>query len=213
MAVVAKQALMQKNSAREKLMVAVLGVLLVIGGYFMFRVKPLLLQNDVLNERLVTAVQNERENRPLKGGGGNVASTQKKLVNLKTSFEQEMSTLDGLQNSFIDLSQIDAEAIMRNQITDLVDQKGLRLLSIRSSDISLEKLAQVSAVVASEALARPLFDIVLKGNFNQLRSFIEALKTLPYSVVITKFDLSATYAGSQQKLPTGVLQTLLTVAI
>lgn len=204
---------MQKNSAREKLMVMVLGVLLISGGYFMFRVKPFLHQNDVLNERLVNAEQNERENRPLKGGGGNVASTQKKLVDLKTSFEQEMSTLDGLQNSFIDLSQIDAEAIMRNQITDLVDQEGLRLLSIRSSDISLEKLAQVSAVVASEALARPLFDIVLKGDFNQLRAFIRGLKSLPYSVVITKFDLSATYAGSQQKLPTGVLQTLLTVAI
>jgi uncharacterized protein HemX len=213
MAVISKQAVMQKNSAREKLLIVVLGVLLISGGYFMFRVKPFLHQNDVLNERLDFAEKNERENRPLKGGGGNVAAVRKKLVDLQTSVEQEMSTLDGLQNNFIDLSQVDAEAIMRNQITDLVDREGLRLLSIRSSDTSLEKLAQASAIVASEELARPLFDILLKGDFNQLRSFIESLKSLPYSVVITKFDLSAASAEGPQKLPTGVLQTLLTVAI
>jgi hypothetical protein len=213
MAVISNKMLMQKNSAREKLMVVVLGTLLVIGGYFMFRVKPFLHENKVLDERLQFTQQNERENRPMTGGGSSIVSMRKKLVDLKASYEQEKSTLDGLQNSFIDLSQNDAEAIMRNQITDLVDQEGLRLLSIRSSDTSLEKLAQVSAVVSSEELARPLFEILLKGHFNQLRSFIEGLKTLPYSIVITKFDLSATYAGGGQKLPTGVLQVLLTVAI
>ena len=202
-----------KVSLREQILIGFLGVSVLIAGYLMLRVKPLLKESEIQQEQLYFAERMERETKPVKVEAGSIDSLKIKLEKLKARVEQESSTLDGLQNSFIDLSQSDAEASMRNSITSLVDREGLRLLSIRASDHSLERVAQVKGRGSSEELARPLFDIQLSGRFSQLTSLVGDLKRLPYSVVITKLELETDNSRDDSRGPSNLLQILLTVAI
>ena len=67
----------------------------------------------------------------------------------------------------------------------------MRILSINRSDVELTSLAKVKTAESDQVLARPQFTIMLRGEFEQLKSLLYQIKNLPYMVVVTKISINS----------------------
>lgn len=178
------------QSKREQLLIAILALSVAVAAYLILRIKPLQTNMVVLKEQLDDSIATMNATRPMRPGPQNAANLHQKASELQRTIDQELKTLEGFKNSFIDLSKSNAIPSMRKNITRLSEKNHLRLLSIQASNISLDNLAGVKNFEDEDALARPLFDVKFKGSFFQINQFLVELKSLPYSVVVTKLSLS-----------------------
>ena len=99
--------------------------------------------------------------------------------------------MSGFEETFIDLTQNDAIATVREEITRLCDGERLRILSINRSDVELTSLAKVKTAESDQVLARPQFTIKLRGEFEQLKSLLFKIKKLSHMVVVTKIRINS----------------------
>ena len=179
------------SSQREKILIIVLIFAVAIGGYLVLRVKALQLNHTVTVEQFDSSHSKLKSTRPLRPDSNDAASLREKLVSLQSKFDREQKTLTGFKNSFINLNSSDAIASMRKNMTTLAEKTQLKVLSIRSSNLALDTLASVKTQEGEKTLDRPLFDIKLSGQFFDINQFIHELKTLPYTVVVTKLALTS----------------------
>ncbi len=193
------------QSQREQLLIVILMLSVAVAAYLMLRIKPLQIDMQVLQEQLGDSIKAMNNTRPMRPGPQNAATLEEKATALQLTIDQELKTLAGFKKSFIDLSQNNAIASMRKNITQLAEKNQLRLLSIQASNIALDSLAGVTTLKDEDALARPLFDIKFRGGFFQLNQFLTELKSLPYTVVVTKLSLSTEAKENTRQNNTSVL--------
>ena len=194
---------------REKLLILILCLSVLVGGYSLLRIKPLQQEIIMLTESLDDSKKALSETKPIRMNASSTTALRQKLIKLQEKVEKEQA-LAGLKNSFIDLAKSDAVPTMRGMITALAEKKGLRIRNIDESNVALDTLAGVHTPEGSEVLARPLFDIRFSGEFFQFNQFIEALAHLPNTVIVTKMDIEIANGRYSHSAP---LNALLTLAI
>lgn len=179
------------KSVREQLLLVFLVCSLVIAGYIIFRVQDKQFDLLVLEEQLEKTTSELSKIKIEQLSKTNVLGLKEKIATLKDLVSSERLTITGFEETFIDLSQNDAIAKVREKITRLCDSNRLRILSINRSNVELASLAQVQTAQSDQLLARPQFSIRLRGEFSQFKSLLYQLKSLPYMVVVTKISINS----------------------
>jgi len=134
------------QSKREQLLIVVLMLSVAVASYLILRIKPLQTEMIVLKEQLDDSISTRKSTRPLRPGPQNTFNLIEKSKELQLTINQELLTLAGFKNSFIDLSRSNAIASTRKNITQLSEKHNLRLLSIQASNIKLDHLARVKTL-------------------------------------------------------------------
>ncbi len=179
------------KSKREQMLLVLLIFSAVISCYVIFRVQAMNFEILVLDEELVT-INNDLDNfKVLILSKVKVIDLKAELEDIKNVISGELVTVSGFEETFIDLNQNDAIATVREEITRLCDGEKLRILSINRSDVELTSLAKVKTAESDQVLARPQFTIMLRGEFEQLKSLLYQIKNLPYMVVVTKISINS----------------------
>ena len=179
------------KSKREQILLVFLIFSVVISCYVIFRVQAMNFEILVLDEQL------EKMNGELSDfkvetlSKVKVVDLKEELESVKKVISAEQITVSGFEETFIDLTQNDAIATVREEITRLCDGERLRILSINRSDVELTSLAKVKTVESDQVLARPQFTIKLRGEFEQLKSLLFKIKKLSHMVVVTKIRINS----------------------
>ena len=182
---------LKPKSIREQILVVFLLLSMAIASYIIFRVQEKQFEVLVLKERLQSTTSELDKFKVVRLSKINVSDLKEKIGALKEVVSGEQVTLTGFEETFIDLTQNDAIAKVREEITRLCDADKLRILSIKRSSVELASLAQVQTAQSDQILARPQFTIKLRGEFSQFKSLLYQLKSLPYMVVVTQISISA----------------------
>ena len=179
------------KSKREQILLVFLIFSVVISCYVIFRVQAMNFEILVLDEQL------EKMNGELSDfkvetlSKVKVVDLKEELESVKKIISTEQITVSGFEETFIDLTQNDAVATVREEITRLCDGERLRILSINRSDVELTSLAKVKTAESDQVLARPQFTIKLRGEFEQLKSLLFKIKKLSHMVVVTKIRINS----------------------
>ncbi len=179
------------KSKREQMLLVLLIFSAVISCYVIFRVQAMNFEILVLDEELVTINNDLDKFKVLILSKVKVVDLKAELEDIKNVISGELVTVSGFEDTFIDLTQNDAIATVREEITRLCDGEKLRILSINRSDVELTSLAKVKTAESDQVLARPQFTIKLRGEFEQLKSLLYQIKNLPYMVVVTKISINS----------------------
>lgn len=182
---------LKPKSVREQILVVFLLLSMVIASYIIFRVQEKQFEVLVLKEQLQSTTSELDKSKVATLSKINVSDLKEKIGALKEVVSGEQVTLTGFEETFIDLTQNDAIAKVREEITRLCDADKLRILSIKRSSVELASLAQVQTAQSDQILARPQFTIKLRGEFSQFKSLLYQLKSLPYMVVVTQISITA----------------------
>ena len=182
---------LKPKSIREQILVVFLLLSMAIASYIIFRVQEKQFEVLVLKEQLQSTTSELDKFKVATLSKINVSDLKEKIGALKEVVSGEQVTLTGFEETFIDLTQNDAIAKVREEITRLCDADKLRILSIKRSSVELASLAQVQTAQSDQILARPQFIIKLRGEFSQLKSLLYQLKSLPYMVVVTQISITA----------------------
>jgi hypothetical protein len=182
---------LKPKSVREQMLLVFLACSLAIASYIIFRVQDIQLEVLVLKEQLEQTNSELSQFKVARLSKTKVLDLKEKIEVLKGVVSGEQVTLTGFEETFIDLTQNDAIAKVREKITRLCDSNKLRILSINRSDVELASMAQVQTAESDQILARPQFTIKLRGEFSQLKSLLYQLKSLPYMVVVTQISINA----------------------
>ena len=179
------------KSKREQILLVFLIFSVVISCYVIFRVQAMNFEILVLDEQL------EKMNGELSDfkvetlSKVKVVDLKEELESVKKIISTEQITVSGFEETFIDLTQNDAIATVREEITRLCDGERLRILSINRSDVELTSLAKVKTAESDQVLDRPQFTIKLRGEFEQLKSLLFKIKKLSHMVVVTKIRINS----------------------
>ena len=182
---------LKPKSVREQILVVFLLLSMVIASYIIFRVQEKQFEVLVLKEQLQSTTSALDKFKFVRVSKINVSDLKEQIEALKEVVSGEQVTLTGFEETFIDLTQNDAIAKVREEITRLCDADKLRILSIKRSSVELASLAQVQTAQSDQILARPQFTIKLRGEFSQFKSLLYQLKSLPYMVVVTQISITA----------------------
>lgn len=203
---------LQPASQRERILLAVFLLIVLVASYTMLRLKPMQVHKVVLEEQFERSRSTLSNAKPLRPSARDTAALREKISALQEQVAQAQSTLAGFENSFIDLARSDAVASMRKQITQLAVQQDVKVLKINASTMDLTQLVDIDVQgTESDAyslLKRRLFDIQLRGDFYRLNRFISSLRQLPHAVVVTRLAFST----DQNQAPQTLLQAALTLA-
>jgi Tfp pilus assembly protein PilO len=175
---------------REKVLVGILIISCVIGGYLMLRVKDQTTQRAVWKEMLEESRQDVRKTKIKRAGNKDIKRLNKELAGLteKTIIEEE--AVAGIESGFIDLNSKKAIAKMRSQLTSLAKSHELRMASVTQADQDLSGFTDGRQPQLMKFLERPAFDIMLYGKYHDFLVFVERLETLENRVVVTKVSVT-----------------------
>lgn len=179
------------KSKREQILVFFLVFSVVITSYVVFRVEGKEFEILVLNEQLESINSDLSTFKVTTLSKIKAVDLKEKLDEIEKVVRSERVTVSGFEETFIDLTQNDAIAKVREEITRLCDGEKLRILSINRSDVELASLAQVQTAQSDQILARPQFTIKLRGEFSQFKSLLYQFKSLPYMVVVTQISINS----------------------
>lgn len=179
------------KSKREQILLVFLIFSVVISCYVIFRVQAMNFEILVLDEQLEQVNSELSDFKVETLSKVKVVDLKEELESVKKIISTEQITVSGFEETFIDLTQNDAVATVREEITRLCDGERLRILSINRSDVELTSLAKVKTAESDQVLARPQFTIRLRGEFEQLKSLLYQIKNLPYMVVVTKISINS----------------------
>lgn len=178
-----------KATRREKILLFILFFILVSFMYYFFRMQTLQLESAYLNERFQSSESDMPTLKRLTSDASGINQLKVDIEALKSTIAAEQVTLTGLKKSFVDLARDDAVPVVREAITALADQTGLRILRIQQSNVALDKLTDVNVSAEDEILQRPQFDVLFSGEFVRVNAFVQRLQELDYSVVITRLSI------------------------
>ena len=179
------------KSKREQILLVFLIFSVVISCYVIFRVQTMNFEILVLDEQLETTNSDLDKLKVITLSKVKVVDLKEAIEHVKKVISAEQITVSGFEETFIDLTQNDAIATVREEITRLCDGERLRILSINRSDVELTSLAKVKTVESDQVLARPQFTIKLRGEFEQLKSLLFKIKKLSHMVVVTKIRINS----------------------
>ena len=179
------------KSKREQILLVFLIFSVVISCYVIFRVQTMNFEILVLDEQLETTNSDLDKLKVITLSKVKVVDLKEAIEHVKKVISAEQITVSGFEDTFIDLTQNDAIATVREEITRLCDGERLRILSINRSDVELTSLAKVKTVESDQVLARPQFTIKLRGEFEQLKSLLFKIKKLSHMVVVTKIRINS----------------------
>jgi len=179
------------KSTREKMLLVFLVCSVTIACYIIFRVQDRQLEMLVAKERLQSTKSDLSGLKVSTLTKVNVSALKEEIDALKEVISGDQITLTSFEETFIDLTQNDAIAKVRAEITRLCDGNKLQILSINRSEIELSTLAGVATTESKKILARPQFSITLRGEFSQIKSLLYQLKKLPYMVVVTQLNIKS----------------------
>lgn len=182
---------LKAKSSREKLLIKLLVLTMVVGGYLVLRIKPL---NTELNNLQEQVEQTKKERRELRQEVSDVrqSSRVKEDINKwQQKLETERKQLEGLNISFINLNQNEALFDMLASITEVARRNNLQIISKKNEPIQLAKLVGKDLGKHQEQLRRQMFNLQLRGTFESMYKFIDSLDELENSVLITRLSLKA----------------------
>ena len=182
---------LKAKSSREKLLIKLLVLTMVVGGYLVLRIKPL---NTELNNLQEQVEQTKKERRELREEVSDVrqSSRVKEDINKwQQKLETERKQLEGLNISFINLNQNEALFDMLASITEVARRNNLQIISKKNEPIQLAKLVGKDLGKHQEQLRRQMFNLQLRGTFESMYKFIDSLDELENSVLITRLSLKA----------------------
>ena len=179
------------KSKREQILLVFLIFSVVISCYVIFRVQAMNFEILVLDEQLEQVNSELSDFKVETLSKVKVVDLKEELESVKKIISTEQITVSGFEETFIDLTQNDAIATVREEITRLCDGERLRILSINRSDVELTSLAKVKTAESDQVLARPQFTIKLRGEFEQLKSLLFKIKKLSHMVVVTKIRINS----------------------
>jgi hypothetical protein len=179
------------KSKREQILLVFLIFSVVISCYVIFRVQAMNFEILVLDEQLEQVNSELSDFKVETLSKVKVIDLKEELESVKKIISTEQITVSGFEETFIDLTQNDAVATVREEITRLCDGERLRILSINRSDVELTSLAKVKTAESDQVLARPQFTIKLRGEFEQLKSLLFKIKRLSHMVVVTKIRINS----------------------
>ena len=182
---------LKAKSGREKLLIKLLVVSIVFGGYVVLRVKPL---NTQLNDLQQEVKRAEKEQRELQQEVGDVrpsSQVQADVREWEQKLETERKQLEGLNISFINLNENETLFDMLASITDVAQRNNLQIISKKNEPIKLAKLVGKKLGDQQEQLRRQMFNLQLRGTFDSIYSFVDSLDELENSVLITRLSLRA----------------------
>lgn len=178
-------------SVREKLLIGVLAISCVIGGYLMLRVKTQITQREVWQEQLTDSQDDRKSARPHRANNYDSEKLAEEIKQIELLINQTKENVAGIEGRFIDLNSKKAVADMRGRLTALAQNHSLRMASVSQSNQDLTKFTKAHQQELSDFLERPMFNIKLYGRYHHLLNFIKQLDTLPNRVVVTHFSLSS----------------------
>lgn len=178
-------------SIREKLLVGILLLALLIGGYMMLRVKEQVTQREVWAERLKESRDNLKDTRPKNTRSQNSEALAEEIAELEAAIALNTQTVAGIEGRFIDFKDRSAVSQMRSDISRLVISSGLRSRGVSDAKQDLTKFTEKNQQQLSSFLDRPTFNVPMTGNYFKLLAFIENLETLPNRAVVTNISLSS----------------------
>lgn len=190
--------LFETMAPREKLLLLVLGLALVLGGYFFTRGADLNTQVLILDEQLQSA-KNKLSREQKRGkkvvlpelNGKQIKS--KDIKKLDQQVEEEKALLSGFGHVFVDLRDKTKVAQLVGDVNRNAKESNLQLLSKVQSQANLIQFVSTKTKKASaSSLNRPLYDLHLQGGYSALHGFIQRLSKLEYSVVPIKIQISRT---------------------
>jgi cell division protein FtsB len=227
---------LEGKSQREKLLLIGLVVSLVFGSYLMLRVKPLN-QKIVKTEELVKK-QEKRYNQLLKETGNIKPSSSllKEIASVEKKLDKEKKNLTGLDLSFVDLSNQEEVHALITDITISAEKNYLQVLGKQNELMELTSLVgkktnlyasnvssnsksrknkknknESMSINNNKNLKRHMFKLQVRGSFDSIYKFINALDDLRYGVLIARVKLYTddenTYNGRR------LITTELTLAI
>lgn len=210
----------RENSAskREKLLIGILIGMLILALYFFIRGKALDLNVLVLEDQ-IKQVQKKVTKQKKRGDikieipelDGRKISP-KDIKKLQEKLAAEKALMSGSNHVFIDLRNNNGLPELLGAITRLAEGNSLIVTNKRQHDGDLLELllsgqkqdkqnkhiqfaidpTDKKAVLASNELRRPLYDLTMKGGFVSLVKFIEDLGKLDYSVILTRVRINTT---------------------
>ena len=178
-------------SLREKILIGVLVIACIIGGYLMLRVKAQLIQYQVWDEQLSDSRNERKSTRPHRANNKDTQQLADEIAALQQQIELAITTVAGIEGHFIDLNSKKAVAGMRARLTDLAQRNRLRMAGVAQSNQDLTKFTRAHQQQLADFLARPLFNVKLYGTYHNLLAFIKQLDSLPNRVVVTQLALSS----------------------
>jgi Tfp pilus assembly protein PilO len=182
---------LKPKSVREQILLVFLVFSTIIASYIIFRVQDKQLEVLVLKEQLDSIKSELTKFKIEQLSKTKVSDLKEELDALKVVISGELITLTGFEENFTDLTQNDAVAKVREEITRLCDANKLNILSINRSNVELASLAQAQTAQSDQILDRPQFTIKLRGEFSQFKSLLYQIKSLPYMVVVTQISINA----------------------
>ncbi len=175
---------------REKWLLIILGVSLIISAYVLIRIRPVRMQLSELQQQLQKAQKKYQKEKSAVARLGSVPALRDEVEQLRRQIETETKTMDGYKQAFIDLQQAGQQADLKAAIGRLIEQQGLTIVDTGEADQSLDKLVAGNSNGAQE-IKRPMIKLTMSGNFSQLHQFIQQLEQLQNSVVVTSLSLQA----------------------
>ncbi len=211
---------------REQLLSALVFIVLVVGGYSLFRFLP---ANKAISELEKSAVKLERKLLKLRipdQPEDDIDSLSKELAALKQEIEliNEMSL--NLKQGFaendsqglkLEISKLarDSDVFIRSnetmKVTKLISlpDKRKKRKSVKQTQAPLilpETAGWVARMSPGTLFYRPMQRIQLEGSFLSIRKFIHGLRDLSYQVTVLKIDINK----SPNESPIGYSQNLIT---
>ena len=196
---------------REQVLLLVFIFILFGFIYYLFRMQSLQLDNAYLGEQLQMSESELPTLKRLSANAARMGQLEADIYALKATIAVEQETLTGLKKSFVDLGRDDAIPVVREAITALADQTGMRILSIQQSSVALDKLTNIDGSQEDEILQRPQFDVLFDAEFVRVNAFVQRLQELDYSVVITRLSMK-TVSGAGRDTVYPSLNASLTLA-
>lgn len=183
---------------REKVLVAVLGAAVIVGGYMFTRGADLNKQILVLEDQLESAdkklkkAQKKNKTGDLPKLNGKTIKS-KDVKKLEKEIAAEKAKLNGYGHVFIDLRDPSGLAQLMGEITRLSERHQLQVLSkVEGRGNLLQLVGKRNEKTKSTNLNRPLYELHLQGGYSGFYQFISGLSKLGYSVVPTKININRT---------------------
>lgn len=178
-------------SIREKLLIGVLFISCIIGGYLMLRVKMQITQREVWQEQLTDSQDDRKAARPHRANHNDSDKLAEENKEIELLINKAKENVTGIEGRFIDLNSKKAVADMRSRLTELLLNHSLQMAGVARSNQDLTKFTEANQQELSDFLERPIFNIKLYGRYHNLLDFIQQLDSLPNRVVVTHFSLSS----------------------
>ncbi len=184
---------MNKLNKREQYLIIAAAVIIFVAGYAIFRLQPVHNELAQLQQKINKAQRKLNKEKSTERQMGSIKSLQKDVDELKQKMDTEKQTMAGYRQAFLDLQQNEKQADLKAAITRLIENQGITILEAAEASHKLDKIISVEGSkhkVSGAVIERPLIDFKLEGDFSQINAFITHIRELPYSVVITKLNLT-----------------------